>query len=210
MVQVTHTENYRCYSKRELITLTIVGVISLLLFIIFVALIMSGQNTSPQSSWLGTIDGFLLFGEAIYIMVVDWRGALTIRGSVKTHTLHKGQLVSTAPSYFLCYLLFPEIILPMYLIHAVMDYRTDKQRQLLEKKHQIAMMEAKLGILPITQGTCRVCDKPLQVGAEFCQFCGVTVTEQPKICSACATVTLPDAKWCPKCRNILSEEYPVS
>ncbi len=67
----------------------------------------------------------------------------------------------------------------------------------------IAELDAQMGFLPPAEGACRVCHKPLQVGAEFCSYCGETVIERPKVCPSCATTTFPDAKWCPNCRTAL-------
>ena len=136
-------------------------------------------------------------------MVYDWRGVITLRGAVKSHVMRNGRLVSTSAGFVLLYLFLPEIMLPIYLIRTAIDHRQAAQRKPLELKQQIAAMEAQLGILPPSQGTCRACNKPLQVGADFCQYCGVTVIERPKVCPSCATTTLPDAKWCPKCRTAL-------
>lgn len=145
---------------------------------------------------------FLLV-EACCVLALDWRGATSLRGTTKLYIMNKGVPVSTRPSYALAFLFFPEIMLPMYLIHTIRDMRQIAHRQQKESRLQVATLEAQLGILPPTEGTCRDCHKPLQIGAEFCQYCGVSVIERPKICPACAVTTLPDAVWCPRCRTKL-------
>src|SRR5260370_8105379 len=102
-------------------------------------------------------------------------------------------------------------MLPIYLAYVGRDFRRARvnKRQIeankqLEKRRQIAVMEAHLGILPATEGNCRSCQKPLQVGAEFCSYCGATVIEHPKICPSCAPTPFANAKFCPNCRSPLS------
>jgi hypothetical protein len=141
--------------------------------------------------------------EAICVMVIDKRGALTLRGAVQEQALHQGKMVSTAPGYVILYIIFPYIMLPSYLIRVFMESHKEKQGQELQRKREVAALEAQLGILPPTEGQCRVCHKPLVVGAEFCQYCGTPAIQRPKICPVCATTALPDAKFCPKCRATL-------
>jgi len=76
-------------------------------------------------------------------------------------------------------------------------------RQPVHLRQKIAEQEVQLGVIPQIDGTCRVCHKSLQLDAEFCMYCGSTVTEHPKVCPNWATITLNDAKWCPKYRASL-------
>jgi Double zinc ribbon len=209
---MAQSNQYRNYSKNIFTVLIIGCVTSLVLFIGPFALIgsindnASGHSFLVQNDWLGTLSGIgllILLVEIIGVMVYDWRGVITLRGAVKSHVMRKGKLVSTSAGFVLLYLFLPEIMLPIYLIRAAIDYRQAAQRKPLELKQQIAVMEAQLGILPPSHGTCRACNKPLQVGAEFCQYCGEPVIERPKVCPSCATTTFSDAKWCPKCRTAL-------
>jgi hypothetical protein len=205
---MTTRKAFRYYNRNVLLSLIIGYVIGLLLLIIPYALIgalndnASGHAFLVSTNWLGSLGGIavlLFIAEAIFVMAYDKAGALTLRGLARSQIMHQGKLVNTAPSYVLLYLFLPEIMLPIYLIRTVMGLRQDKEQRRFAMKQQIALMEAKLGILPPTSGTCRACNKPLQVGAEFCQYCGVAVIERPKVCPSCATSTFPDANWCPKC-----------
>ncbi len=205
-------EQYHYYDKNMLKALIIGCVIGALVFIVPTMLgtgisgTTSGNSSPLAYSLLEGLSGFGLFilvAEMIFIMVSDWRGAITLRGALKTQRLRKGKLVSTKHWYFLLYLFFPYIMLPIYLTRTVRDQRQAAQRKPLELKRHIAEMEAELGFLPPAEGTCRVCHKPLQIGAEFCSYCGETVIARPKVCPSCATTTFPDAKWCPQCRTAL-------
>lgn len=205
-------DQYRYYDKNLLKALIIGCVIGIPMLIIPYALVAAINDTSSGhhflvlNDWLGTLSGIgllILLAEIFCVMVYDWRGAVTLRGALKTQRLRKGKLVSTIHWYVLLYLFFPYIMLPIYLTRTVRDHRQAAQRKPLELKRHIAEMEAELGFLPPAEGTCRVCHKPLQIGAEFCSYCGETVIARPKICPSCATTTFPDAKWCPRCRTAL-------
>jgi RNA polymerase subunit RPABC4/transcription elongation factor Spt4 len=166
----------------------------------------SGNSSLVQDSWLqglSEVGLLILIAEIICVMVYDWRGVVTLRGALKTQRLRKGKLVSTIHWYVLLYLCFPYVMLPIYLTRTVRDQRLAAQRKPLELKRHIAEVEAQLGFLPPAEGTCRACHKQLQIGAEFCPYCGETVIARPKVCPSCATTTFPDAKWCPKCRTAL-------
>jgi hypothetical protein len=203
---------FRFYNGYLFLGLIFGCIIGLALAVIPFVLIASVNDSSSghlfltTNDWLGTLPGIgvlLLLAESIFVMAYDWRGAVTVREAAKAQVMHKGKLVNTAPSYVLLYILFPEIMLPIYLIRTALDRQQAKRERKLATQHQIAILEAQLGIMPPTSGTCRACHKPLQVGAEFCQYCGVPVVERPKICPSCATTALPDAKFCPKCRTPL-------
>lgn len=59
--------------------------------------IFSLQSTLSKSSWQSKVVGIgtlLLFGEAIFVMVLDWRGVMTLRGAVKIHTIKNGKILS--------------------------------------------------------------------------------------------------------------------
>jgi hypothetical protein len=204
---------FRCYKGYQFLGLIVGCIIGLAFTVIPFVLIASVNDSSSghlfltSNDWLGTLSGIgvlLLLAESIFVIAYDWRGAVTVRGAAKAQIMHKGKLVNTAPSYVLLYILFPEIMLPIYLIRTALDQRQVGEQRKLSMQHQIATLEAQLGILPPTSGTCRACHKPLQVGAEFCQYCGVSVVERPKICPSCSTTALPDAKFCPKCRTPLA------
>ena len=200
-MQINKPESYHFYNRHTLNSLIAICAISLIVFVI-------GMLASSDSNSLISIGGgymyMALIVEAICIMVIDRRGALTLRGGVKNHRMNKGRKVSTAPIYIIFYILIPFIMIPIYLVQVTLEYRRDKLLCEQQFKYQIASLEAQLGILPPTDGECRECKKPLVVGAEFCQYCSAIVVIRPKVCLSCATTALPDAKWCPKCQAALS------
>ncbi len=212
---MTENEQYQYYQKSIFMLLVLGCILGLLLFLVPFILIgaindtVSGHSILFQNNWLGSLAGVgvvLLFIEEVGVMIYDWRGAITLRGAIKGKTIripYKGKQVGTVPTLVLLYLFLPEIMLPVYLVRVAMDRHRATQLKHVEVRQRIAVMEAQLGILPPTEGVCRSCQKPLQVGAEFCSYCGVAVIERPKICPACATTTFPDAKWCPKCGTTL-------
>lgn len=204
-----YAEKYRDYNKRVYLFLVIICIVSWLLLVVplIIGSASSTDDTTIQGGPLAIISQiglFILIAELVSVMVYDWRGVISLRGSVKRQTMHKGKPVSTAPGFFLLYLFLPEFMLLIYLVRVYNDSHKSKANKQMEVRHQIAVMEAQLGILPTTEGTCRSCKKPLQLGAGFCSYCGETVIERPKICPSCATTTFADAKFCPNCRLSLT------
>jgi rubredoxin len=129
------------------------------------------------------------------IMLKDWRGFLTMNGALKWRSMGDQQRLM-----FGClFAVFNAVFLLVYLGQAYMTYRHDKQLEPLKRKRKIAEQEAELGIMPRTDGTCHKCHQPLQLGAEFCVYCGERVTPRPRICPECSATALPDARWCPEC-----------
>ncbi len=163
----------------------------------------ASENTRNWLNALVNIGVFLFIIQAIFVLIYDWRGAVTLRGWTKSRAWQESQLGNFTLLYVLLYLFFPEIMLPVYLVRIALGRRQAEEQRNRARKQHIAVMEAELGILPPTNGTCRTCYKPLQAGAEFCQYCGEPVIEHAKVCSACAATALPDAKWCPRCRALL-------
>ncbi len=198
--------NFRYYSKKMLLALIAVYVVNILLVIVPIAILGSFNDTGANNGIEALINtGVLLFiAQAIFVMIYDWRGVVTLRGWTSRRIMKESLLADFKMLYVILYLFFPEIMLPIYLARIVVSRRQEEEQKQLEKQRYIALLEARLGILPPTNGTCRACHKPLQVGAEFCQYCGTPVSEHPKVCPECATTTLPDAKWCPKCGKALT------
>jgi|GraSoiStandDraft_54_1057290.scaffolds.fasta_scaffold389762_1 hypothetical protein len=196
---------YRYYSRSMLLALMIVYVITSLL--VMMPIVLPGSITATASEntrdWLNAlvnIGVFLFIIQAIFVLIYDWHGTVTLRGWTKSRAWQESQLGNFTLLYVLLYLFFPEIMLPVYLVRIALGWRQAEEQRNRARKEHIAVMEAELGILPPTSGTCRTCYKPLQAGAEFCQYCGVPVLERPKVCPICAATALPDAKWCPQCR----------
>lgn len=108
------------------------------------------------------------------------------------------------------YVIMPEIFVPIYLIVLGRDYYLAhfspeaKQRMALARQERTAQLEAQLGLLPPTDGTCAACGKALQVGATYCVYCGQPTVTRPRVCPQCHTTALPDARFCPQCRAVLT------
>lgn len=198
---------YRRYNSIMLLVMVGLCILSLCMLIVPFSLI-SNLNDTPSghnflvhnANLLGTISAWgvlLLLAESIGVMIVDWRGSISLRGMIRQPNT----------GYVLLYFFFPEIMLPIYALRVVFDYfrhqNAQRQQEKQQQKFKVAELEAKAGILPPTDGQCRICHKPLIVGAEFCQYCGAPAVERPKVCPACSTTALPDAKFCPKCRTPL-------
>lgn len=210
-VSANQPTQFRNYSRNALLTLDIIGVAIMIVFLIALSISFATTNASSTYDSMSAFVGMstmLLYAEIIAIFVLDGQGAARLRGAAKGYIESQGKIVSTRGLYITLYILFPYIMLPIYLVRTSLDYRKDyhnlKQQEEQQQKHKIATLEAELGILPPTEGMCRVCKKPLVVGADFCQYCGATAIEHPKICPSCATTASPDAKWCPKCRTALT------
>jgi hypothetical protein len=194
---------FRYYGRKRLLAL-IIGYVVNLVLVILPALSGNFNTTATENTrdWLSAVAniGFLLFiGQAIFVMIYDWYGAVTLRGWTRSRIWQESLVGDFKILYVVLYVFFPEIMLPIYLIRIASGRRQAEAERELARKRQIAGLEAQLGIMPPTNGTCRSCHKPVQVGAEFCQYCGLPVVEHPKVCPACATTALPDAKWCPHC-----------
>jgi len=195
---------FRYYSKKKLLVLVIGYVLNLLLVILPMALPgnINATDSGNTGDWLNAVAniGILLFiVQAIFVMIYDWDGAVTLRGWTRSRSWRESLLGDLKMLYVVLYVSFPEIMLPIYLIRIAAGRRQTEVERELARKRQIAGLEAQLGIMPPLDGTCHACHKPLQVGAEFCQYCGVPVVEHPKVCPSCATTALPDARWCPHC-----------
>jgi Double zinc ribbon len=218
------------YHKRDLGVLVLIYGFAVALML---AQADAGLAGGYRDDWvLANFGGLLLLAELVSVLVMDWRGVVTLRGRLKWPRLSPAAgclalLVLTV----LTFGLFPLIvsmmviglgILPMffgvhptflggiapillgvYLALSVVDYRESQRRKPLERQRRIAELEAQLGILPGTTGDCPTCSKPLQLGANYCAYCRSSVSLRPLVCPNCATTTAPDAVWCPTCgRNL--------
>lgn len=127
------------------------------------------------------------------MLAIDGKGVPRLRGRIGWHPI----LVALLFIFFWWFLW-----LYFYLVVAAVD--TWKRRQprptrAFDHEREIAKLEGELGILPLAEGTCANCHRPLQAGAEFCAYCGTPVALPLQVCSACGARTFPDAEWCPKC-----------
>lgn len=190
--QSSATSQRHLYPWKLLATLAIASVVSMLL--------ISGdfvfQSSLGGASGLLAIIGFTIYLLVITtIMVVDWHGFLTMNGLLQWKSM-TGRQRFIAGCFFVALNVF---VLVFYLAQAYLTYRRYRQLEPLRRRRKIAELEAELGMIPRTAGTCHKCHQPLQLDAEFCAYCGETVTQRPRICPACSTTTLPDARWCPAC-----------
>jgi hypothetical protein len=162
----------------------------------------AAASSSSSFGPVGTFGMLLFFGSVIAVCAVDWHGFISLRGRIPWW-----RLTSRQKFWLVCaYIFVFEIMAPIYLVCAWIDWRKAKAQAPAQLKLRTAQMEAQLGYLPPTEGICRACGKPLQVGAEFCGYCRTPVVEKPKICTQCAATALPDAKWCPRCGAALPAE----
>ena len=196
-------------SKGKTLAVLLLGYVAVIVLLIVTSAFFGNTTDSTSSvqsvpyTILSSIGGFLLIADLVGVFVFDFQGFITLNGLIKWQQIHGKSRVWLIVA-FIC---FFEIMLGIYLVRAAYYYRQEgilQQQQLREQlPHQISSLEAQLGILPTTQGECRICKKPLVIGAEFCQYCGTTVIERPKVCPKCAATALPDAHWCPRCRTAL-------
>lgn len=144
----------------------------------------------------------ILVAVIILTLVLDGSGVLTLRGRIWQERL------PVAATGCIVLLFFPFLILWVipYLIIAASDTQRASERQRLIQRQRIAQLERDLGFLPLSEGTCSSCQRPLQAGAEFCAYCGARVQAPPQVCPACHTATFPDALWCPNCGAALRGE----
>ena len=164
---------------------------------LFVAMALGSALSAITGN--SNIGPLALFVVIIYTVIRDWYGVVTLRDWI-----HWPSLSSTTRTWIIIalFFFFPYAYI-VYLVRAIIQtvqfYRQRQVRAPLERKLRVASMEAQLGMLPTTEGTCQACHKPLQAGAEFCHSCGAPVKEHPQICPKCAATTFPDARWCPMC-----------
>jgi hypothetical protein len=164
----------------------------------------SSDTTSSSPGISGSIGITLFFILLIAVLVIDWRGFTTLNGWIRWRRLSGGKRFWLVCAYIVLF----EFMQPIYLVLVIKDYRKAKAREPLERQMRTAHLESELGLLPETEGVCRHCGKPLQVGAQFCAYCRTPVVERPRICPVCATTALPDARWCPNCGAPLPTQTP--
>ncbi len=126
---------------------------------------------------------FGVISVVIAILIIDWRGLTTMNGWLKWGRMRVWQKIVVG--YF--FIAFSLILVASYLIQAYQSFRQNKQQEPIRLRQKIAEQEAQLGIMPQTDGTCRNCHKPIQIGAEFCAYCGVlsgrTSAHLSKLCN---------------------------
>lgn len=136
------------------------------------------------------------------ILALDWRHFLSLHGNIPWATLSWPGRIGIIIGLTLVYALFLVLLLSLpvlYLAFAVKDTIDQRRNSAPASKLKTAELEASLGMLPGTDGVCPQCHKPLQAGAEFCAYCGTSLSRKPRVCARCATVAMPDAVFCPTC-----------
>jgi hypothetical protein len=187
--QQSQTTSQRClYGGKPLASLAIASAVASLLII--------GASVFPGASASLSSMGFTLYLLVIAaILVVDWRGFLTMNGLLQWRSMTGLRRLLTG-CLFIALSIF---VVGFYLLQAYQTYRSYRKAEPSRRRRKIAEQEAELGMIPGTEGSCQKCHQPLQLGAEFCAYCGERVTDRPRICPECSTTTLPDARWCPMC-----------
>jgi hypothetical protein len=192
----------RLYSKRTLLILASGYITSGILYFVSGAILSSFSQPEDAQlipGMLGSIAVLGFIAVVVSLLIMDWHGFTTLNGWIKWRRMKTWQKLVVG----YLFIGFSFLLVIPYLIQAYSTYTHDKAQEPARLRRKIAEQEIQVGIIPKTDGACRICHKPLQVDAEFCMYCGAVVKEHPKICPNCATVALADAKWCPKCRTPL-------
>jgi hypothetical protein len=137
----------------------------------------------------------VLFAEIAFTLVMDANGVVSLRGRLFRSRPPKAITIALGIVYVVLSLIW---LIP-YLIVASLDAWRPRAEVTAEHYERIAQMEGVLGILPTAEGSCPNCHKPLQLGAEFCAYCGAPMAPAPRLCPVCHARTFPDAQWCPEC-----------
>ncbi|HEX6817254.1 MAG TPA: DUF4236 domain-containing protein [Ktedonobacterales bacterium] len=191
--------SYRAFSMGLLVSLSTAQILGWVLMFADSGSQSGGATTAASSSSsfgpAGTIGMLLFLASVVAVCAMDWHGFVSLRGRIPWWRLSGAQKFWIVCAYIFVF----EIMVPIYLVCAWIDFQRAKAQAPLQLRLRTAEMEAQLGYQPPTEGICRACGKPLQVGAEFCGYCRAPVVEKPKVCPQCATTALPDATWCPHC-----------
>ena len=164
----------------------------------------AAQAASGTESFgvVGTLGMLLWLASMVAVAAIDWHGFISLRGRIPWWRLTGGQKFWLVCAYVFAF----EIMVPIYLVCAWIDYRRKRVADAQQRPFHIAQMEAELGVTPATEGSCAACGKPLQAGAQFCSYCRAPVAPRPKVCPSCATLAQPDAQWCSKCGTALPSQ----
>lgn len=143
---------------------------------------------------------FVYLGVLGILFVLDWRHLFTLHGHIHWQELSWPARLGVVLLYAVLTVLFFSLPV-LYLAFAVKDTLDERRASPDKRKLRTAQMEAELGILPGIEGECPRCHQPLQASAEYCMYCGVSVSHKPRVCPACAATASPDAQFCPYCRT---------
>lgn len=144
---------------------------------------------------------FVYLGVVVGVLALDWRHFLTLHGHIRWQELSWPARLGVVLLYaVLTVLIFSLPVL--YLAFVVKDTLDERRARPDERKLKTAQLEAELGILPGVEGECPQCHQPLQAGAEYCMYCGVSVIQKPRVCPVCAATASPNAQFCPQCGSL--------
>jgi RNA polymerase subunit RPABC4/transcription elongation factor Spt4 len=102
---------------------------------------------------------------------------------------------------------FCEFVVPIYVILAFVGRPKSRSIDATVQRLETSKLESALGMLPPSEGSCRKCSKALQVGSDFCAYCGTAVRERPLVCQACGGTAPSDAEWCPHCGGLIAVKH---
>ena len=166
---------------------------------------ISGTNAA-WTSVAGPLFMMLAIAGTLYACFRDWDGVRTLRGTVKWYSLHGKVKVWAVIGFIYFYIFLVYVYDVQILVDTIQTMRKAKLDAPLERQRRISHLEADLGLVPATEGTCKHCHEPLQVNATFCSSCGKPTVERPRVCPACAATALPNARFCPKCGKAIPAE----
>lgn len=135
----------------------------------------------------------------IYAAIRDWPGLRTLRGlAYAAEMSNQGRAW-----YVLGWLCLAPLFFAIYAARGLGDslrsVRSLNEAARQARPHQIAQLEADLGVQPPTEGACGHCGRPAVVGAAFCAYCDQPLAPKAQVCPRCATLAPPDARFCPHC-----------
>lgn len=142
----------------------------------------------------------MLLAGIIYAAIRDGYGLLSMRKLFPWERASRSGKTWIVVALVFLFPIFAFIYSWMIVFDAFQFWKVARADARRSMRQRTAELESQLGIVPDVQGECRKCQKPLQVGAEYCAYCGEPVVLRPRICPVCASTALPDAKFCPKCR----------
>jgi hypothetical protein len=154
--------------------------------------------TNPVLQAIFDIAVALIIGVQVAVCALDWHGFTTLDERIVWARLQRWPRIGLIVAY-LCVWIMPGVYLGFACRDWLVTTRATNERAPLEQQRRISELESELGILPQTEGACRICHKPLQVGAQFCTYCRAPVQERARVCPACGAAALPDGQFCPKC-----------
>src|SRR5438445_12386621 len=111
---------FRYYSRKMLVALIIGYVANLLLVIVSVALLgninAASGDTRDILNTLINMGALLFISQAIFVMIYDWRGVVTLRGWTRSRPWRESQLGNLTLLLFFVYFCLRPLMQPIYLL----------------------------------------------------------------------------------------------